>query len=207
MSKMSSEVIDLVPKDGVFTSDLASVNKQDLTISKRNVNKKSKLQYLTKEQMKALLAGVSDPRDRLFLNLLWKTGLRISEAIHIEKRHINMEYGRITIRWLKNRQYNEREVVAPKGLIEQLVMYARTLKYDEKLFGFSRQRAEQITKKYLGVSPHKLRHSFAVNWLEQEMPIEILQRQLGHKSIQTTMKYVHVSDKRTRKYMDQVIFE
>lgn len=204
MSLLSSDVIDLVEKDGVFGADVAVLKKQELTNNKASVKKVSKIEYLTKSQINALLAGVSDARDKLFLNLLWKTGIRISEAISIQKKHLNIEHGRITIRWLKNRRATEREVTAPRDLIEQLVIYARTLKYDELLFGFSRQWGERITKKWMGISPHKLRHSFAMNWLDQRLPVEVLQMQMGHKNISTTMKYVHLSQSRARECMDEV---
>lgn len=204
MSIMSSDVIDLSAKDGIFRADLADLKKQDLSISKAKVKRRGKVEYLTKQEINPILYAITDLRDKLYILLLWQTGIRVTESINIEKRHINPSTGRITIIWQKSRRWHEREVNAPKSLFDQLLMFSRSMKYDEKLFPFSRQRAEQITKKYFGVSPHVFRHSYGMNWVDQGLPIDVLQLQLGHKNIQTTMIYVHTSAQRAKKYVDKV---
>lgn len=56
----------------------------------------------------------------------------------------------------------------------------------------TRQRAWQLTQKYLGGHPHQLRHSFAVNWLRSGGEIVVLHRMLGHSKVQTTMEYLKI---------------
>ena len=77
-------------------------------------------------------------------------------------------------------------------LKDVLNLYVVNMKANDLVFPICRQRAFQITKKYLQGSPHQLRHSFSVNWLKCGGDIVILSRMLGHSKIQTTMEYLKI---------------
>lgn len=77
-------------------------------------------------------------------------------------------------------------------LKDVLELYVALLKADDLVFPISRQRAFQITIQHLGGSPHKLRHSFAVNWLRCKGDIVMLSRVMGHSNINTTMEYLKI---------------
>jgi integrase/recombinase XerD len=96
------------------------------------------------------------------------------------------------VKWLKSRKYHERIVPIHPELRNLLQLYTASMKADDKVFPMSRQRAWQLTKKYLNGNPHKIRHSFAVNWLKCEGDVYILHKILGHSKIQTTMVYLDI---------------
>lgn len=73
-----------------------------------------------------------------------------------------------------------------------LQLYSAPAKQEDRIFPISRQRAWQIVKKYMDGNPHKLRHSFAVNWLRSGRDLVILHRMLGHTKVQTTMEYLKI---------------
>ena len=66
------------------------------------------------------------------------------------------------------------------------------MKSEDIVFPISRQRAWKISRRYLGGSPHTVRHSFAVNWLRHGGDIVILKNILGHSKIETTMEYLKI---------------
>lgn len=77
-------------------------------------------------------------------------------------------------------------------LAEIFRYYTGNHNQDDLIFPITRQRVFQITKKYLSISPHQLRHSFAVNWLRCKGDFIVLHRILGHSKIQTTMEYLKI---------------
>lgn len=148
--------------------------------------------YLKKERIDEVLSGMPPDKDRLLITFLWMTGVRITEALSVRKRDIDFQNRVMTIRWLKSRKYLHRNVPIHKDLIPLLIGHAQWIKADDPLFPISRQRAFQVTEKWLGCSPHQLRHSFAVNWLRCGGSIVNLNRILGHTRLQMTMEYLKV---------------
>jgi len=129
---------------------------------------------------------------KILMRFLWITGVRITEAIGLRKRDINFNDYLITVRWLKSRKYNQRVLPMHPDLRMVLELYVANLKADDLVFPITRQRAFQITTQHLGGSPHKLRHSFAINWLKCGGEIVTLSRMLGHSNINTTMQYLKI---------------
>jgi integrase/recombinase XerD len=171
--------------------DLLVFNKQDLTNHINNVKREIR-KYWSREYINIAIIRVKNNKHKMFIKLLWFTGLRVTEAINIKKKDLNFQDLLITSRWLKNRKYFERVLPMHPLLKDVLELFVANLKAEEKLFPFTRQRAYQITQKYLKGNPHKLRHSFAVNWLKCNGDIVILHKMLGHSKIQTTMEYLKI---------------
>lgn len=182
----------------VLRGELVNTERQDLTESLHKVKVKDEVfKYLEKEYVVKKLKQIEKPRDHLFLSFLWMTGVRVSEAIAVQKQHINFERDEIKILWQKRKEYKWRTHVIPPTLTNLLRFYTSSMKYDEKLFDFTRQNADLICKKWFGsdTSCHMIRHSYAVNYMRQAkspQALLVLQRLLGHASYQTTMKYLHV---------------
>jgi len=139
-----------------------------------------------------------DYRDYAFILFLYATGARVSEAIDVKKSDINGE-------WLKirNAKGDKQRVVpiAPMALnaIEEY-LNKREKKSDFIWINYkgerlSRVSAFKITKKYLGVSPHVLRHSFATSLVLGGADLRVVQELLGHSSIITTQIYTHIQQK------------
>lgn len=134
-------------------------------------------------------------RDRALILFLYATGTRISEALKATKEDIIEGWLRVRM----GKGEKERLIpVAPKAL-DILKSYLKERpKFSEFLFinyqgnPLSRISAYKITQKYLGVSPHVLRHSFATSMILGGADLRVVQELLGHASINTTQIYTHI---------------
>ena len=134
-------------------------------------------------------------RDYALILFLYASGCRISEALSVQRADI--VEGWLKIRFAKG----EKERVVPLAPVatEALEMYLNEqdlsssyiwLNYrGERL---SRISAYKIVKKYLGVSPHVLRHSFASSLIIGGADLRVVQELLGHASLETTQIYTHI---------------
>lgn len=176
---------------GYINGELMSVDqsKQDLTMYKGNVNLSDLPPYWEAEYINEKIDEETNPKYQMFFRTLWITGCRVTEAINIRKRDIDFTNYVMEIRWLKNRKYHTRRIPLHPKLRDLLQMFTASIKHDELLFDFSRQRAYQIVKRRFNGNPHMFRHSFAVQWLRCDGRIEILSQMLGHSDIKTTMIY------------------
>ena len=134
-------------------------------------------------------------RDYALILFLYASGCRISEALSVQRSDI-LE-GWLKIRFAKGEK--ERVVPLAPVAIEALEAYLQEqdmgssyiwLNYrGEQL---SRISAYKIVKKYLGVSPHVLRHSFASSLIIGGADLRVVQELLGHASLETTQIYTHI---------------
>ena len=95
-------------------------------------------------------------------------------------------------------------------LKQPLYLFTAKMKAEEKIFPISRQRVDQLCKKYGFDHAHKIRHSFAINFLRQSdspMALVILKELLGHSSIETTMRYLKVVPMNMKKAMEKIKFD
>jgi len=185
---------------------------------------KSLPKYLTIKQVEELLESpdTSTPfgqRDKAIMELMYATGLRISEVAGLKLGNVYLEdnFLRVTGKGNKERVVPFGET-AKKHLNIYLEGGRKTFlkgKTNEFVFlgmtgrGLTRKRIEQIIKGYgqLGgvgniLTPHVLRHSFATHLLEQGADLRSIQLMLGHSNIATTEIYTHVAKKRVKKAYD-----
>ena len=170
------------------------VKDQNLTILRRNV-KQEIVPHFTKEEMVELLRNVPPDKTGMLFQFLWRTGTRVSEALGVTKKDLDFDNGEITIRWLKSRKAYLRVIAMHPSLKAPLYMFTSRLLCEDKLFPFSRQHAFGLAKKHGFGHPHKIRHSFAVNFLRQsDSPSALVELKglLGHSKIETTMEYLKV---------------
>lgn len=158
-------------------------------------------------------------RDKAMLELLYATGLRVSELIALKVNDLNLEDG-----FLLCRGKGGKERIVPLGrtasaAVRNYLDNARPLLMKEEtndLFltsrgkSFTRQGYWKMLKKYsqkagldLGTSPHVLRHSFATHLMERGADLRSVQLMLGHSQITTTQIYTHVSRQRLRRVYDK----
>ena len=165
---------------------------------------------LTVEEIEALMAqpcgrNAKEIRDKAMLELLYATGIRVSELVHLKLEDVNLNVGFITCR----DQQKERMVpfgkVARKALQESLMNSRGILlkgRESEWLFTncsglpMSRQGFWKIIKFYgdkagikSDITPHSLRHSFAAHLLRNGADIHAVQAMLGHSDTSTTQAY------------------
>jgi len=172
---------------------------------------------LSVEEVEALLEApdADKPeglRDRAMLEMMYSSGLRVSEMVTLERSRVDFDHGIVTIFGKGNK---ERRVPVGEFALEYLVRYieeARIKNVGKKskyLFlnrygdPLSRQYFFRLVKKYAAyagikesISPHTLRHSFATHMLDNGAELRAVQEMLGHQNIATTQIYTHVSSKR-----------
>lgn len=159
-------------------------------------------------------------RDKAMLELLYATGLRVSELVGLTLRDINLERGYLVV---MGKGSKERAVplgeVASAAVQDYLTNGRPTLlnsKESDYLFissqhrGITRQMFWERIKFYTqkagiakNVSPHTLRHSFATHLLDNGADLRAVQAMLGHSDISTTQIYTHVSRERLKKIHEQ----
>ena len=184
-----------------------SVFKQNnITIPISNVNKQDLPKYIDSEVLKERISRITNNRDRMLVIFLWMTGLRISEALNVKRKHVDLNNDTIVIEWLKSRKYHRRHIPIHAQLKQLLSFYLAPFKNEELIFNISRQRAERITKKWLGASPHMLRHSFAVHYLRCGGEVFNLSRLLGHSNIKITAEYLKIVPKDLAKELNTINF-
>jgi len=134
-------------------------------------------------------------RDYAMLLFLYATGVRISECLTVEEGDIEGEWLRVR----HGKGEKERYVPIAQEALKALRMYQeacpfhrRTVWLNYRGEPLSRISAFKITQKYLGVSPHALRHSYATALILGGADLRVVQELLGHASLLTTQIYTHV---------------
>jgi integrase/recombinase XerD len=180
--------------------------------------------FLTEGEVKKLLAQPKtdkprDLRDKAMLELLYASGLRVSELVNLKLKDVNLSQGYVLC---KGKGGKER--ITPFGhsaqeALKDYIQRARPLllkREEPSLFlssrgaPFTRQGFWKMLKGYgmkagleKKISPHVLRHSFATHLLERGADLRSVQLMLGHSQITTTQIYTHVSRRHLREVYDK----
>ena len=183
------------------------------------------IKFLLPEELEKLFASVElndiiGVRDRAILEVLFSTGLRVSELTSLNREQVNIEVGEFGV---IGKGGKARVVFLSKKAKERLTDYLRKrndpyrplfLRYsgpkpkegltDEKL-RLSARSIERMIDKYrkiagilFRIGPHILRHSYATDLLSQGADLRSVQEMLGHKNISTTQIYTHVTNLRLK---------
>lgn len=159
-------------------------------------------------------------RDKTMLEVLYATGLRVSELVSIKLSDVNLEEG-----YLRCLGKGSKERIVPLGsvAVKYLKFYldhARkflvaapgedTLFLNHHGHGLTRQGFWKIIKKYAeklniadSITPHTLRHSFATHLLENGADLRSVQEMLGHADISTTQIYTHLTKNKLKEVYDK----
>lgn len=180
--------------------------------------------FLTVREVEELLGQPDerDPRglrDRAMLEVLYATGLRVSELVRLRPVDLNLDDGYVVCKGK-----GKKERLVPLGrtaaaFVRRYIAEARPRLMKapvEELFltrlgrPFTRQGVWKLLRGYARragladkISPHVLRHSFATHLLERGADLRSVQLMLGHSQITTTQIYTHVSRERLRRVYDQ----
>jgi integrase/recombinase XerD len=180
--------------------------------------------FLSVKEVESLLSQPKEDetrgiRDKAMLELLYATGLRVSELVSLRMSDLNLEDG-----FLICRGKGGKERIVPFGgsAVGAILNYLSEsrpkflLRDSEFLFltyrgqPFTRQGFWKVLKKYAieakledKISPHVLRHSFATHLLERGADLRSVQLMLGHSQITTTQIYTHVSRKQIRRLYEK----
>jgi integrase/recombinase XerD len=141
----------------------------------------------------------------VIFSTMYGTGMRVSEALHLRARHIDSQ--RMMIRIEQSKGNRDRDVQLSPKLLELLRTYWRKARPQEWLFpgqdphqplsreavGQAVTRAAQLAGLSKMLSPHCLRHAFAVHLLEAGTDLRKIQLLLGHRSLATTARYLYLT--------------
>jgi len=180
---------------------------------------------LSEEEVESLLGAptVADPlgnRDRTMLEVLYATGLRVSELVNLRHSQVNLNQGVIRIMGKGNRErlipLGEEAMRAlkefmrgPRGeiLLERQTDYVFPTRRGDRM---TRQAFWHIIKRYARkagiakeLSPHTLRHAFATHLLNHGADLRVVQMLLGHSDLSTTQIYTHVARERLKELHSQ----
>jgi integrase/recombinase XerD len=188
---------------------------------------KSLPRYLASSEVDLLLAqpDVTTPRglrDRALIELLYATGMRVSELIGLRPADVNLDASYLTCTgkgdkqrivpigdeaalWVRRYLRDARRALVGKRSSPRLFVNARgggagltRVGFWKILKGYARQAGLKAS-----VSPHTLRHSFATHLLERGADLRAIQMMLGHADLSTTQIYTHVLERRMRTIYDQ----
>jgi integrase/recombinase XerD len=136
-------------------------------------------------------------RDKAYILFLYATGMRVSESLGVVKNDFEEQW--IRIRSTKGNK--QRLVPFAQNAQAYLDRYLDSRKNSSDFIWInymgsklSRVSAFKIVKKYLGVSPHTLRHSYATSLIIRGADLRVVQELLGHSSINTTQIYTHIEN-------------
>jgi integrase/recombinase XerD len=150
-------------------------------------------------------------RDQAMLEVLYATGMRVSELISVKGHNLDFEAGclrtmgkgLVARRAVEDYLLNSRPVLAKGQKVEELFLTRRAR-------AMTRQGFWKLLKNYVrqsnikaNVSPHTLRHAFATHLLDRGADLRSVQQMLGHADISTTQIYTHVLEKRMLEVHDQ----
>ena len=181
---------------------------------------------LTEEEVDALLDAPdlttpSGIRDKAMLETMYSSGLRVSELLMLEKGHVNLTKGVITV---FGKGAKERKVPIAEYAIDYIRKYINEVRNKSENKGskylFLNKKGEPISRVYFfkqvkkyselagietQVSPHTLRHSFATHLLNHGAQLRMVQGMLGHTNIATTQIYTHVSREKLKEDYDKIM--
>lgn len=159
-------------------------------------------EFLTKNEVIALLKAISNKKHLLMIKLMYGAGLRVSELLNLEVKDIVLNEGYGWVR--KGKGNKDRPFIIPSCLGEEIRDALAGKGDNEKIFtGYKSKmsiRAVQAivalaakrAKIWKNVHPHTLRHSFATHLIEDGYAVTSIQTLLGHSSPETSMVYVHM---------------
>ncbi|MDX2511773.1 MAG: site-specific integrase [Desulfobacterales bacterium] len=166
---------------------------------------------LSREEVEKILVACNNFKHYTLLLATYSAGLRVSEVVRLQPVHIERFRKMIRIEQGKGRK--DRYTVLSDTLLKTLEEYWRSFKPKNWIFFgetkskpmpvetaqkiYYKAKLEAGVKRGRGI--HTLRHSFATHLLEQGTRTYILQQMLGHKSIRTTARYLHISNEEISK--------
>ncbi len=191
--------------------------------------KRKQVTWLEEDELERLFAqpnvsNLAGMRDRAILELLFSSGLRVSELVGLDRDHINLKRREFMVR---GKGQKDRPIFISAEAAEWLQKYLDARKDNTKplFIRFAGNKKIDLSGNYhrlttrsvqrlvahyallagitKHVSPHTLRHSFATNLLMNGADLRSVQAMLGHSNIATTQIYTHVTDPHLKKVHDE----
>jgi integrase/recombinase XerD len=160
---------------------------------------------LSPEEVRHFLTGVASPKHRTILTTCYAAGLRVSEAVRLKPTEIDSQ--RMVIRVEQGKGQRDRYVMLSPRLLDILRDWWRLEKPKPWLFPgdipgrhigrsaveLACREARQVSRLSKPITPHSMRHAFAVHLLESGTDVRRIQLLLGHRSLATTARYLRIA--------------
>jgi site-specific recombinase XerD len=162
-------------------------------------------EVLSRQEVNRLISNPANIKHRVMLMTAYSAGLRVSELVKVRLKHIDSS--RMVIRVEQGKGKKDRYTILSQQLLKELCIYWKACRPVNWLFSTKNstrhiaittaQRIYNKAKKKEGITKgkgiHTLRHCFATHLLEAGYDVRTIQILLGHRSLSTTMVYLHVS--------------
>lgn len=208
-----------------FLKYLAKQNIKSLSAEKIELAREEdrQINFLEEDELERLLSAPNNPknkiielRDKAILEVLFSTGLRVSELVNLNRDKINLgkqefsvmgKGGKVRVVFLSDRAQKSLNTYlsARKDKGKAAFIRFAQVKNKESSQHLTPRSVQRIIKKYAlkagitkKVTPHVLRHSFGTDLLRSGADLRAVQQLLGHSSITTTQIYTHVTDSHLR---------
>lgn len=186
------------------------VLKKNIVTLKSPKTEKKLPTVLTKEEISQLISAAPTKKSRLILEMLYSSGIRLSECINLKAGDLELKE---KMGWVRHgKGGKDRMIILAEHLIEDFNHYISKKTPQDYLFSNKKgqqlsprniQKIVKSTAKKAGitknVSPHTLRHSFATHLLDSGTDLRRIQELLGHTNLQTTQIYTKVSTEELKK--------
>ncbi len=187
----------------LYTQGAVSAN--PLTGVDRPRIKQQEVKYLKHNQVLRLLESIEDLRDKLIVRTIYATGVRVSELCNMNIEDIDFDEHTIRIRGKGDKM---RTVFVDDDTLADLLKFIGNRIVGPVFLGqqgknISSRAIQHIFKNYAppGITPHKIRHSYASELYKRSKNLRVVQENLGHTSIKTTEIYLHTDiDERRQVY-------
>jgi|SRR3989344_5190506 len=200
----SSNILFLAAIRFAYTTILHKDPTQNI---KRPKNQKRLPVVLSRQEVQRLFNATITKKSRLIIELLYSSGLRVSEIVKLKKTDLNIDENTGWVREGKGQK--DRMFIISQKLAKRLATYATKNKNWNFLFAKEKsltprniqkivQKATQKAQITKSIHPHTLRHSFATHLLDSGVDIRKIQFLLGHASIATTQVYTHISQEQIK---------
>ena len=171
--------------------------------------------FLYEDEMNKLLENIVNPRDKAILELLYSSGIRVSEVTKLNLSDLDLEageirafgqcskerivlVGRFAVAAIKDYIKNERPKVKSLALFLNKRGGRLTQRSIERMIKFLSKKSGLLKK----VTPHTIRHTFATHLLTRGADLRTVQELLGHTSLSTTQVYTHVTKEKLKSVYD-----
>jgi len=175
-----------------------------------------KIKTFTPGQIRAVINNCKNYQDKLMIATLFEAGLRISELVMLQlddisgtRLQIKGKGGKVRLTFVTPMLANKlKEHAARRGITEGAIFRHNQIHCNVRTNHFHADTVRQRIKRAfrnvgLEMHPHQLRHSFATDLLEEGADLRTVQKLLGHANLNTTMRYLQVTDN----YLEKVFQE
>jgi site-specific recombinase XerD len=189
--------------------DIPAMNADKIELAKTS---RKQVTFLNEDELERIfeqpnIATIVGMRDRAILELLFSSGLRVSELVNLDKDHINLKRREFMVR---GKGQKDRPIFIDKREDNTKPLFVRysgrkSIDLSGNFHRLTARSIQRLVARYAlmagitkHVSPHTMRHSFATDLLMNGADLRSVQAMLGHSNIATTQIYTHVTDPHLR---------